>query len=74
MQYDIYLVIGIVILLFTIPSVLSAISDGHAPRVASILLLIGGGLVALAVTQHPGGYTIEDVPHAFVRVVARFMP
>lgn len=69
MQNDIYLVTGIIVLVFAIPSVLSALSDGHAPRIAAILLLIGGGLVALAFATKPGGYTLEDVPNAFVRVV-----
>lgn len=73
MQFDLYLVIGLVIAGFAIPSIVSALSDGHAPRVPAIMVLLGGGLVAIAVSQKPGGYTWEDVPQAFVRVVGYFL-
>jgi hypothetical protein len=69
MPFDLYLVIGIVILAFAIPSIVSALSDGRAPRVAAVMVLIGGGLVVWAVAKKPGGYTLEDIPHAFVRVI-----
>lgn len=73
MQYDTYLVIGLVVLAFTIPSIVSAFAESRAPRVASIMLLIGGGMVAWAVTQNPLGYTVQDIPEAFVRVVGHFL-
>ncbi len=67
------MVIGVIILGFTVPSIVSAFSEGRAPRVAAIMLLIGGGLVAIALTQKPGGYALNDIPDAFVRVVAYFI-
>lgn len=73
MPYDIYLTVGVVLLVFAIPSVVSALSDGHAPRVASILLLIGGGLVAWAATQKPGGYALTELPEVFVSVVGQLV-
>jgi hypothetical protein len=73
MQYDLYLVIGLVIVGFAIPSMVSAYAESRAPRAAAIVLLIGGGLVTYAVTQSPEGYRLEDIPHAFVRVIAQIM-
>ncbi len=73
MTFDTYLVIGLVILGFSIPSIVSAFSEGRAPRVAAIMLLVGGGMVAYAVTQNPIGYTIQDVPQAFVRVIGQLI-
>lgn len=73
MNYDTYLVIGIVVLVLAIPSIVSSFSDGRAPRLAAIAVLIGGGLVALAVSQQPGGYTVEDIPHAFTRVIGKLL-
>lgn len=73
MQFDIYLVIGLIVLVFTIPSIVSSFSEGRAPRIAAIMLLIGGGMVGYALTQKGGGYTIEDIPRAFVRVVGHYL-
>jgi hypothetical protein len=41
--------------------------------VASIAVLVGGGLVALAVSQKPSGYALEDIPTVFVEVVGRYI-
>ena len=73
MTFDLFLTIGAVILLFAIPSVVSAISQGRAPRVAAIMVLIGGGLAAGAVTQKPGGYTLNEMPDVFVSVIAQYV-
>ena len=73
MTNDLYLVIGVVVLALSIPSILGALIDQRAPRTPAIMLLIGGGLVVLAVTQQPGGYEIQDVPDAFVRVIGSFL-
>ena len=74
MDPDIFLVLGIVIAGFSIPSILSAITDGRAPRASALTILIAGGLVLFAVQTKPGGYALGDIPDAFVRVVAQFVP
>lgn len=71
MLHDVYFVIGIFVLVLAIPSILNAILDGHAPRFAAIIVLIGGGLVFIAVNGKPGGYSIEQIPDVIVRVVGR---
>ena len=73
MPYDLYLTIGAIILVFAIPSVVSAYSDGHAPRVAAIMVLIGGGLMVGAATQKPGGYEFTEIPNVFVDVFAQYV-
>ena len=73
MTNDLYLVIGLVVLALTIPSIVGAFADHRVPRAAAIMVLIGGGLIALAVTQQPGGYRIEEIPDVFVRVVGRLL-
>jgi hypothetical protein len=73
MTADLYLVIGVILVAFTIPAIISAFSESRPPRTAAVLVLIGGGLIVLAVYQTPGGYRIEDIPEVFVRVAGRYL-
>lgn len=67
------LVIGLLVGGFSIPSIMGAIADGRVPRAAAIAIMVAGGLVVLAVREHPGGYAIEDIPDVFVSVVGRYI-
>ncbi|MHA6265930.1 hypothetical protein [uncultured Aliiroseovarius sp.] len=71
MREDTFLVIGLVVLVLSVPSFLAALREGRAPRIPAILLLIGGGLIAIAITQKPTGYDIEGIPGVFNSVVQR---
>ncbi len=73
MDPDIALVVGVVLAVFSVPSILSAISEGRAPRVAAFTIISAGALILWAISAHPGGYSLHDVPGAFVRVVANFL-
>ena len=74
MDADLYLVIGLIIGAFSLPPILGALVDGRAPRAAAIMILISGGMIVLAMTEKPGGYTFQQIPQAFVNVVGRIMP
>ena len=73
MDSDLALVIGIVVTILALPAIISAVSDGRAPRAAAIAVLVGGGLIVFAVTSHPGGYRMDDLPEVLYRVVDRFV-
>ena len=73
MDPDLFLVLGIVIAGFSIPAIFSAVSDGRAPRVPSIMILIGGGLIAIAAANKPNGYTVSQVPEVFTTVIGRYV-
>ena len=73
MDTDLALIVGIFVTALAIPGVISAFSEGRAPRAASIAFLVGGGLMVLAITQHPGGYAMADLPEVFFDVVARYI-
>ncbi len=73
MDYDLYLVVGLVIAIFSVPAVISALSDNRTPRVAAIVMIAAGGLVAWAATQKPGGYALDQIPNVIVDVVARYL-
>ncbi|MEM5476401.1 hypothetical protein [Pacificibacter sp. AS14] len=72
MDTDLFLVIGSAVLVLALPALIGAFSESRPPRAAAILVLIGGALVALAVTQSPSGYGFDDVPQALTRVIGRF--
>ena len=69
MQPDTLFVLGLVLGVLSIPAVVSAISDGRAPRVATIVLMAAGVMVVLAMNQKPGGYALEDIPRVFSSVI-----
>ncbi len=70
---DLIFIVGLVLCVFSIPSIVSAFSDRRAPRVATLVLMAGGAMVVWAISNKPGGYQIEQIPDIFVRVVARFI-
>jgi hypothetical protein len=73
MNPDLILVIGIVLGVLSVPAVLSAFSDGRTPRVAALTVIASGALIIWAIHSKPGGYTLREIPEAFVRVVAQFL-
>lgn len=73
MQADLFLVVGCVVGVLAVPALLSAFTHGHAPRAGAIMVLISGGLIATAVMQNPKGYTVEQLPQVFSRVVNRYV-
>lgn len=73
MDPDLMFVIGLVVGVFSIPSMMGAFADGRVPRAAAIAVMVSGGLVVLAIQNNPGGYAIGDIPDVFVSVVGRFV-
>jgi len=73
MDPDIMLVAGLVVGVFSVPSIMGALADGRVPRAAAITVMISGGLIVLAIQGQPGGYELSDIPNVFVKVVGRLM-
>jgi len=73
MDSDLIFVIGLILAAFAVPPILGAIVEGRAPRAAAIVIMVGGGLIALAANQRPGGYSINEIPDVFVRVVGKYV-
>lgn len=72
MEPDLALSLGIVVAAFSVPSILSALSDRRAPRASALTVLIGGALILYAVTSKPGGYSMGEIPDVFVRSLSGF--
>ncbi len=74
MDPDLALSLGLVVGAFSVPSILSALSDKRAPRASAVTILIGGALILYASQSKPNGYALEEIPDVFVKVAARYLP
>ncbi|SER68760.1 hypothetical protein SAMN04490244_102160 [Tranquillimonas rosea] len=71
MDADTVLVVGVLCAALSFPSLVSAYSESRPPRLAAVLLVIGGGAIVWAVSMHPGGYSLAQLPDVFTRVAAK---
>ncbi|OED50355.1 hypothetical protein [Leisingera sp. S232] len=71
MDTDLALILGLVIGAFTVPSLMSSISERRPPRASFLTILIAVSLITYAVVLKPGGYSIDEIPDVFFRVVGR---
>ncbi|WP_439521306.1 hypothetical protein [Marivita sp.] len=72
MDPDTFFVIGLGLGVLSIPAVVSSISKGQRPRIATITLMIAGAMVVWAISKKPGGYSIEVIPRIVAKVVSDF--
>jgi uncharacterized membrane protein YjjP (DUF1212 family) len=72
MDPDLFLVIGLIVGVLSIPSLLSAFSESRTPRAGAIMVLIAGVLLVLAVQNKADGYTIDEIPQVFFKVIGRY--
>jgi len=73
MDNDLFLVAGLIISGLAVPSIIGAFTDGRVPRIAAIMVMIGTGMIAVAVMGKPSGYKFDDVPKAFTRVIGKYL-
>lgn len=73
MDADLILSIGLFLGFLAIPAIVGAWADGRPPRVAALVVVIAGGMIVFALTQKPGGYTLEEIPGVFISVVSRVL-
>lgn len=73
MDYDLLLVVGLVLAILTIPSMLSAWIEDRPPRTAAILVFTAMLMVITALTQSPRPFTFERLPHVFIEVIGRYL-
>jgi hypothetical protein len=72
MNPDTFFVIGLALGVLSIPAVVSAISNGDRPRIATITLMIAGGMIVYAISNKPGGYPLESIPKVVSTVIRGF--
>jgi hypothetical protein len=67
------LVTGMALGVLSLPAILAAWADDRAPRVGTLVMLAGGGLILWAMREKAGGYRLSDIPDVFYGVVAQVL-
>ncbi len=70
---DLSLVIGVLLAVFSVPSLLNAWIEDRLPRFGGIMCLTGLVLIGMATARNPAGYGLSDIPAAFTRVIRALM-
>ena len=73
MDSDLFLVVGLIITGLAIPTIIGALVDSRVPRAAAIMVMIGTGMIAIAILGRPSGYSFQEVPKAFTRVIGKYI-
>ncbi len=73
MDPDLVLTIGLVLAVLGFPSLISAMTDARAPRMAALLLVSSAACILYAVVMKPGGYAVNELPDVVLSVVGRFL-
>jgi formate-dependent nitrite reductase membrane component NrfD len=71
MDTDLVLTIGIVLLVLSLPSLLSAWAESRTPRLGAVMIVVALGMILAALWVKPGGYMFNQVPDVMISVVAR---
>jgi sensor histidine kinase regulating citrate/malate metabolism len=74
MDADLALTVGMVLIGFSITSLLSALSDLRSPRASAVIITLALALIVTALYTKPGGYRLGDIPNAFYGVIGRVLP
>jgi hypothetical protein len=67
---DVSLVLGCLLLIFSITGALSAFADRRMPVRAAVMFLIGAVMVLYSGLSVSGGFAVGDLPQAIVRIIA----
>ncbi len=73
MDLDLIFVVGVALLAFAIPALASAYADWRFPRLAVLMIVIGGVAVAYAMQENPGAYGLRTIDDAIVTVLGRYL-
>ena len=73
MDFDLIFVIGVTLLAFALPALASAYADWRFPRLALLMIVIGGGSVAYAMQENPGAYTLRTIDDTIITVLGRYL-
>ncbi|MEM9425672.1 MAG: hypothetical protein AAGA06_03130 [Pseudomonadota bacterium] len=66
---DLIMCLGVLAVFLAFPAAVGSFSRGAPPRAALLSLMIGGGMIVYANASRPGGYSAEEMPGLFMKVL-----
>lgn len=69
MWADRALAAGVILLFFVIARLAGAVFERRSLRQIAILLVVAIAMLIFAISQKPGGYTVESIPEVIIGVV-----
>ena len=73
MDYDLLLILGLAMLLLSIPSLMAALIDDRLPLVAGFGILMGVALAAWGLIGRDTPFNPATLPHVFFEVLGRYL-
>lgn len=73
MEPDMKLVVGMGLVVLSLPAILTAWADNRAPRMGALLFLGGAGFVIWALRQKDGGYTWAQIPDVVYGAIGQIL-
>ena len=67
---DLIMCLGVLAIFLAFPAAVGSFSRGAPPRGAILSLVVGGTMIVYANSSRPGGYSMEEMPSLFLRVIS----
>lgn len=66
---DLIMCLGVLAIFLAFPAAVGSFSRGAPPRAAIFSLVVGGCMIVYANSSRPGGYSVDEMPSLFVKVI-----
>ncbi len=73
MDFDLIFVIGVLLIAFSIPSVVSAYADRRWPKQAVLMIVIAGVAIGYAMQENPDIYSVATIDDTILTVLGRYL-
>lgn len=73
MDHDLVLVIGLGLLVLSIPAMFAARADMRRPRLSALSFAVALGLIVWPWATYPGGLHLRAIPDVFYGVIGRIL-
>jgi hypothetical protein len=70
---DLFVVVGFMLAVLSLPSALGAYAEGVLPKVSLIIMGLGIIISLFAALTSPDGYSMGRLPHSFIEILARIV-